>query len=331
MNRKLLCLIFAGVFAISTASARNAMEVESSYLGEGWFEYRLRTLDDPFIKKITLFQLVPWPFTNYVESVPPAHWTNFFYSGDWNGIKSDNTEVQPRIKEVVFRAKSSFTNFRRRQYGFTSILGVQLADPYEGGAGGYINLDCLIPCAPEEADGSASNIVSSIELIRDMVIDELIHTNGEIHGLTFSWNQKSTVQLEGSHDTKQWTPIARFFGTPTQTTWTTNTALNPYGNFFRLSLIANRHFTNGLAMGTSLVHASGAGEIPIQSQQIVDGKIKIGFASIPDTHYELVHDQWSGPTQTVQQVTAVGSFTSVTFDLIESQRGGSFRVRQLTK
>lgn len=331
MNRMALCLIFIGVFSVFTASSRNAIEVESRYLGEGWFEYRLRTLDDPFIKNITLVQLAPWPFTNYVESVPPAHWTNFLDSGDWWGIKADGTEIQPRLQEVVFRAKSNSTSFRRQQYGFVVVLVLHMADPYEGGAGGYVSSDCLVPCTPEEADGSASNMISRVEIVRDMLIDELIHTNGEIHGLTFSWNQMSTMQLEGSPDMKNWTPIARFFGTPPQTTWTTNSALNPYGNFFRLSLVANRQLTTGLSAATLAARSLTTSDIPIQSQQVVDGKIKIGFASTPGIGYEVVYDQWSGQTQAVQQVTAAGSFTWATFDLIKPQPGGSFRVRQFSK
>lgn len=331
MISKGLCSIFVGILAVFTATARDAIEVESSYLGAGWFEYRVRTLADPFFKKITLGQLAPWPFTNYVESIPPAHWTNFLDSSDWWGIKPDGTQAQPRIQEVIFRAKSSFTTFRRRQYGFTTVLGIQMADPYEGGVGGYVSTDCLIPCSPEEADGSATNMVSGIELIPDIKIDELIHTNGEIHGLTFSWYQQSTVQLEASHDMNLWTPVARFFGDPPQSNWTTNGALNPYGNFFRLSLIANRHFTNGLSGATFAIRSLVASDIPIQNQEILDKKIKIGFASIPDTRYQVTRDQWSGQIQTVQQVTAIGSFTSVTFDLIDSQRGGLFRVQQLSK
>jgi len=334
MNRRGLGLIIASVLVMFTASARNAMEVESSYLGGGWFEYRLRTLDDPFIKNITLGQLVPWPFTNYVEDVLPEHWTNFIPSGGWSGIMFDGAVAQPRVKEITFQVRSSFTSFRRQHFGFTSILFVETADPYflpGGGVGGYVNLDCLIPCAPGGADGSPSNMVSSIELIPDIKIDELIHTNGEIHGVKFSWAEPSTVQLEGSHDMGQWTPITRFFGNPPQSTWTTNASLNSSGSFFRLSLVANRHFTNGLPLPTSFARSAAPGEIAIQSQQIVDGKIRLGFASVPNARYEVTYDEWSGQPLAAQQVTAVSAVTSVSFDLIESQRGGLFRVRQIKK
>ena len=69
-----------------------------------------------------------------------------------------------------------------------------------GGAGGYVNLDCLVPCELEEADGSSPVLASRMELMPDITIDELIRTNGDIHGVTFSWSEPSTVELRASHN-----------------------------------------------------------------------------------------------------------------------------------
>ena len=107
---------------------------------------------------------------------------------------------------------------------------------------------CLVPCAPEEAgDGSAADLVFRLQLVPDLKIDELILTNSDVYGLKFSWITSSTVELQSSHDLTNWKSVARFFGDPPQTTWTTNSSLNAFGEFFRLRLIADRHDTNALS------------------------------------------------------------------------------------
>jgi len=92
---------------------------------------------------------------------------------------------------------------------------------------------------PEEADGSEPQLVSRFEIVTDLVINELIVTNGEVHGVTFSWVAASTVELQGSHDLIHWTPVARLAGNwNPPTTWTTSSSLNAYGEFFRLRAIS---------------------------------------------------------------------------------------------
>jgi hypothetical protein len=246
------------ILGIAVTFGKNAIEIESRYDGDGWFHYRLRTLEDPFLKEIRFEQLLPDPFVNYMTNTLPDHWTNFYYKGKWTGIMFDGTALQPRTNEISFSVRSSSTHFRRQNYAFETIVYFGFADVYKGGIGGYLDMDCLVPCSPEEADGSLPTLVLQVEIVPDIKIDDLIRTNSDIYGVTFSWAEPSTVELQGSQDMVEWTSISRFFGDPPQTTWTTNVSLNSFGKFFRLSLIANRHLTTSQASAPLVPKSNGS-------------------------------------------------------------------------
>jgi len=320
--------LFVGLFS---AYGRDVFELESRYLGDGWFEYRFRTLEDPFFTRIDLVQLAVFPFTNYVESVAPPHWTNAINGAEWNGVRFDRSMVQPRINEVVFSGRSARLHFRQSTNAFVSLFGLSVADVYSflNGAAGYARMPCLIPCSPEEADGSSPIFVSRVEMIRDIKIDQLIRTNDHVYGLTFSWNEPSTVQLEATHNLTNWTAVARFFGSPPSTTWTTNMPLEDHGKFFRLSLVANRHLTNATtATATTVSAAQRFREIPIISRELVRNQIQVGFASTPGGKYEIDHLSRAGQVICTTSTVASKSFTTVSFDISTSGNAGSFRVRQ---
>ena len=231
--------MMVSTIGISVADGRDVIEVESHYTGNGCFEYTVRTLYDPFVTDIGFAQLIPRPFTNYVSNTLPPHWTNSITDdGTWWGIAYDASGPQPRFNEISFSVCSSSTSFRRS--GLQVAFAVLLADCFDlRYFAGYNTLPALVPCAPEEADGSEPQLVSRFEIVTDLVINELIVTNGEVHGVTFSWVAASTVELQGSHDLIHWTPVARLAGNwNPPTTWTTNSSLNAYGEFFRLRAIS---------------------------------------------------------------------------------------------
>ncbi|NOS68962.1 MAG: hypothetical protein HOP33_03445 [Verrucomicrobia bacterium] len=336
MNANLVkSTLIAGIawtIGLSAGHGRDVLELESRYNGDGWFEYRLRTLEDPFFKAIRFGQLLPDPFTNYVANTLPDHWTNFVYNGVWAGIKFDATVPQPRINEISFSVKSGSTHFRRATPGFVTSIFLEFVDLYKGGGlGGYVNLNCLVPCSPEEADGSPPTIVSRIELIPDVKIDQLIFTNGQVHGLTYSWIQPSTVELQASHNLADWMTVARFFGNPPQTTWTTNISFSSFGQFFQLSLIANSHLANTQAPVTLASTSPHSLEIPIGNQEYINNEFRIGFISTPNGVYEVDYCELPGKTITTKQITASKLFTTLVFDIPEPRSAAFFKVRQLVE
>jgi hypothetical protein len=319
-NIRLFVFVAFNAIGVSAGLGRDYVEVESRYIGNGTFQYTLRTLEDPFIAQIGFAALFPYPFTNYLSSVTPPHWTNYFYQGQWTGIAYDASGPQPRFNEISFSATSTSTYFKRRQYGFETFFAVILADCLGGQyIAGYRNLDCLIPCSAEEADGSATQMISRAELLPDLIINELILTNGEVHGLRFTWDEPSTVELQGSHDLAEWTAVARIYGDPPQTTWVTNAALNSFGDFFRLRLISASQSQRSPER-VIVNHIGGEGKT-----------VTIGFASVSNMVYEVDRCESVGRVIETKRVTATGVFTTAVFEKTAPRRMGFFKVRQAIK
>lgn len=323
--------VIASLWALglSVGLGKDAVEVESHYAGDGWFEYRLRTMEDPFFAGIEFGQLLPSPFTNYVENTLAPHWTNYFYKGKWTGLMYDASVPQPRLNEISFSVRSSSTHFRREQYGFGTMVYYEFTFPYQGlsGLGGYLNLNCLVPCAPEEADGSPDTLVSRMEVIPDIKIDELILTNGQVCGVTFSWVQPSTVELQRSEDLGSWETVARLFGDPPQTTWTTNVSLGSSGTFFRLLLVAASHVSEAPAATLAAGDFQTIKEIPVVDQRLMGGQIRIGFPSAPNALYEVEHCEWRGDTIATKRIRASERFTPLVFETPAPHRAGFFKVQ----
>jgi len=332
-NIRLFVFVAINAIGLSAGSGRDFAEVESRYIGNGTFEYTLRTLEDPFIAQIGFGQLFPSPFTNYVSSVTPPHWTNFFYQAEWTGIVPDGSVPQPRLNEISFSVTSSSTHFKLQRYGFKTLLEVTLADCLGGEyVGGYKNFDCLVPCSAEDADSSIPQMISRAEFLPDLVINELIVTNGDIHGLRFTWDEPSTVELQGSHDLAEWTAVARIYGDPPQTTWITNALLNSFGEFFRLQLITNSHPATALASAVSASQPQRLSERVIVNRIGADGKtVSIGFASVSNVVYEVDHSESVGRVIETKRVTATGAFTTAVFEMTEPRGMGFFNVRQVVK
>src|ERR1039457_5862671 len=99
MSNRIQFVLIASIwtFGVAIVFGKDAIELESRYDGDGWFHYRLRTLEDPFLTEIYFGQLLPDPFANYLTNTLPDHWTNFFYVGKWTGIMFDRAVPQPRI------------------------------------------------------------------------------------------------------------------------------------------------------------------------------------------------------------------------------------------
>jgi hypothetical protein len=335
MNQHRIVITIIGsmvwAFGLCAGLSKDCIEVESHYTGDGWFQYSFRTLDDPCVQVIHIDQLYPW-FTNFMESATPAHWTNNFTYGGWDGISYDQSSPQPRINQITFSARSSSTYFRRASSGLFASVYIQLAPILGGdGEGGYVSLDCLLPCGPEEADGSSPDLVSRLEVVPSIKIQGLIVTNDCIYGLTFSWVDPSIVELQGSCDLSNWTPVARFNGDPPQTTWVTNVCLNSFGEFFRLLLVADRYFPSPQASTTLISGSQYSSKIPIAAEDIGNGEIKVGFASAPNAVYEVTYCERSGQTISVKQIQATNTYTRVIFPIGEPRSAAVFKIRQLVK
>jgi hypothetical protein len=170
------------LLAVRSAFAYEFAELESTYLGDGWFKYRLKSMNDLFFREADLIGLGV-SCTNRIDFGPnPLHWATNSYvqpnDADWD--VDDPFSPQTRPYEVTFFVRSSETHFKTQ---FSAVLAVSLypADWFPGpGVGvnilGIMTLTNLVPCAAEEADNSPTNFLATVSIISDATIDGLVRS-----------------------------------------------------------------------------------------------------------------------------------------------------------
>lgn len=244
--------VLIGLFlAAGVARATTFLTFQSTYLGNGWFQYQMNVMDDPFFTEADITG-VSLNFTSQIDQV--AGTNDWVYQGSDGWEFTNGYPARPYSE--TFLVQSSYTSYRlgsaTNMDGAVVLLSLELSGFYPGIAEGtisqnivgYANLPCLIPCSPEAADGSPTNLVFNLKLVPDVEINELIQTNGEFYGVDFDWASSATFLLQGSPNLSAWTNIAYIWGDPPETVWTTNTPLNPDGQFFRIELVSDGHQTN---------------------------------------------------------------------------------------
>ena len=305
-----ILFIFFVCFAIAKAKARDCIEIESSRQDGGWFKYSVRTLPDPFIKNLKINVVHTTPFTSLTETVIPDHWTNIV-NGDWPGLGFDDSYTQPRTNDTSFFFRTGLPGYRTVERGVLVLFYFEFTAPYTriDGGGGYVWLPAIIPCTAEESDNSPTNRISRFELVQDITIESLVHTNNQVFGLRYRWAEPSTVDLEASHDLADWNFITRIYGDPPVTTWTTNKSLDHYGKFYRLSLVSNSHST-----GARADIPIDNGSVAIKSLGLKDQKLDLQFLSEPRQTYEVTLRDRVGSLVERQRVTATNTITAVSFE-----------------
>ena len=97
---------------------------------------------------------------------------------------------------------------------------------------------------PDEAESLGTNeLISALGGLPDPVMAELLRNGERMVGIAYDYPALNTMRLEGSRDFKVWFNITYIFGDAGRTTWTNSSPLNDFGNFFRVSLVAEGHAT----------------------------------------------------------------------------------------
>jgi hypothetical protein len=319
--------------------ATTFLQFNSSYLGDGWFQYQMQVMADPFfvVADITGLDL---NFTNQInqssstsgwayENANPAN-----SDSDW--AFSQNTPARPYT--VTFLVQSSETSYRLATNGIFDgavvLLSLQFAGIYPGTDGavfsqnivGYAGFPCLVPCEPDAADGSPTNSSYTLKLVPDVNIQQLIQTNGVVQGVDFLWNSDATFLLQASQDMAAWTNVAYIWSTPPETLWTNTTPLNHYGQFFRVELVADGYQTDlpplNEAVGAvkpAVVRAnapspSGSVHPCVCSCQITQGKVAVNVTTQPGLRYTVAAMDRFLVARAAQAVTGTGASATVYFD-----------------
>jgi hypothetical protein len=333
-NLALLAFLIAFSFGVMTARATTFLQFQSTYLGDGWFQYQMDVVDDPFFTSVGVDLTLD--FTNEIDhSTASTNWIN----ASWNTNSSywaftNGTPARPFHETFLMR--SSETAYKLATNFDSAILGMSLslADfypfPTEGvysqNIVGYAWMSCLMPCPPEEANYAPTNYSFALKLVPDVAINQLVQTNGNIYGIDFIWDNASTFLLQGSADLNNWTNIAYVWSYPPETTWTTNTPLNSFGNFFRVSLIGEGYGTNlpplssaaakAVAKNGFIPKGGPAGAPSVMGCSFSDGKVLVNVTSQPGQTIQIQAVDSHFSVKQSRQVVSKGPVTTSTFDAV---------------
>lgn len=243
----LLLALMSG--AVIPADARTFARVESTYLGNGWFQYRVTSVPDAFWADVRISSFSVLTFTNRIAyGANPSHWvgdtTNAANRASW--ILTNNA-AQTRPYEKIFLARSSQAGFktatnRSASVSFSAVVQPALQNDTLGSFSGFRNnVPCLIPCPASESDGSPAVLVSTFDVIPDIkLIGESVAENA-LASITFAWSFDSTVRVEGSFDLVNWTTAGYAWGHAPYATTVFPQPVSTNGNYFRLILLATKH------------------------------------------------------------------------------------------
>jgi len=333
----LLISLVAFIAGVMTIRATTFLQFQSTYLGDGWFQYQMSVFNDPFFTEADITDLAVNFAGEIGSSTTSTNWSETD-SADAVSTWSFTNGYPARPYQETFLIQSSDTSFRLATNFDDAITTFSLFltgfTPAFGGGGvysenvvGYAWMPCLVPCTPDEADGSPTNYIFVLKIVPDVAINQLIQTNGNIYGMDFTWDYASTFLLQGSTDLNNWTNVAYVWSYPPETIWTTNTPLNNFGNFFRISLIADGYDTNLPSLNSSAVEISKAlakngtvaKAIPSGSPKVTgcsfsNGKVLVNVATAPGEQVQIQAVDSHLAVQQTQLLAAKGTVTTAAFD-----------------
>ncbi|MGA2180079.1 MAG: hypothetical protein ABSH15_10920 [Verrucomicrobiota bacterium] len=324
------------LLGLGNSFATTFLQFDSTYLGDGWFQYRMQVMNDPFFTEADIIGL-QINFTNQIDqSTDSQNWTNYDSDNAYScWFFSQSYPARPY--EEVFLVRSAETSYRLGTNngvldGVLVVFSLYLADfnPWvlngdvSANIVGYAAFPCLVPCPPEQADGSPTNFSYTLKLLPDISIQQLIQSNGVVSGVDFLWDYDSTLLLQASTDLTTWTNVTYIWSVPPETLWITNTPLNDFGQFFRLELVADGYQTNLPPLTSNAVLAKPAASrvsvaplaaIPrVSGCQMIKGKIAVSVATQPNQHYSVSALDSHKVVQATQPLTAAGNSATVYFD-----------------
>ena len=314
-------LVLLGFTSIASAD-RPWLESESTYLGDGWFRYRVGTRACPFLNTLTVGYLGV-NSTNWVQVGPvPARWafTNQPSQATWTA-DDQYSPWQTEPYDAVFELRSSMTNYQRGKGIVTMSLTLfempGLSSDLSYNIVGYWRFPALVPCLPAQADGSGSSLYTN-KSFGDIAITHLIRDHQGTWGIEFNYSYgDATFLLQASSDMATWQNVTYLYGQSGDNIWTNSTNLGQYGNFFRLEYVGMGQIAPDLlpplnpTARLAATMASAATKSVAQSKSVQpivatdDGNLTVRLNTTPGRTYEVdVYDAgklvWSASSAATQ-------------------------------
>ena len=250
-------LLFTLIGAALTGLAWNVgaypfVTCTSTYTSNGWFEYRLTLHEDPFFRQVELIGLdIALPTNAIAVGDLPAGWS---MDTNANAVSWQLTippppdypeEPLPRPLTAVLKVQSPYTSFRTSEKGlivpfmasindfaFTRFKSINLV--------GLFKLNGLVPCPPEQSDGSPPTLTTIGEAVPDIELRGFITISNSAYGISYAWDGPATMIVQSSYDGTTWTNIAYTLGNEGMNTWTSAVPLTSVGTLFRLRLYSTQ-------------------------------------------------------------------------------------------
>jgi hypothetical protein len=240
-----LALVTFSLASIGNSTAQTWLEVESTYLGDGSFHYRIGSRSSPIIKDLLVggFGVT---FTNTIQLAPsPAGWTNNVGAVFPNWTAEDSYSYwQVRPYDAGFELRSSLTNYtigagtvimRLTMYEF-----IEYSPHVSMDIVGYWNAPVLVP-SPIASDPVLPSTLYTNQSFEDVKIGEFVRNGDAILGIAFQANYAATYQLEASSDMSIWNPVIYLHSQVGRTVWTNAIDIRQWGSFFRLNYVEYGH------------------------------------------------------------------------------------------
>ena len=223
-------------------SAAEFLTLRSTYLGDGLFEYRVDLADDVFFTNASVGSLSV-SFTNRVEfGATDQNWTSSDSETSHAIWNFDLNSAQTRPYSTSFQVRSSNTTYRTVDaVAFVSYQATPqnlLVSTNFPALAGFAALRAIVPCSPDQADGSSSQLFDQFKLREELTISGLATTPGEVTGISFWWNLESTVQIQSSPDLSDWVVQTNLLGEAGTNEWVFPVSVRTNRLFYRLRLLA---------------------------------------------------------------------------------------------
>jgi hypothetical protein len=206
------------LLTVAPILARDFMTLESTYLGDGLFEYKLTFPDDRYWDQVSFGSVLGLAsFTDFVQI--PEGWD--VIGSPW---QQDPELPQPTPYQGVFRAHSDAPGYN---IGTVSVAFTphwrDWARPLDTNTNGllvlYANLSCLVPTTETGRALSPTNVVGRIPGYPELEVQGLVLTNHQPVGLRFNAGPSLPVTIQASDDLKHWKAIASAQGAAAPVTW----------------------------------------------------------------------------------------------------------------
>lgn len=235
-------------FAAEKASAYENMSLRSRYMGDGWFRYDMTLHQDPFFHSYDgCAILVEMNAFASFGSIPNGWQTFAASNGQVQVFFSTHPDFITRPLSATVWLQSSNTTYKTVDIGGASCAATcrfndQLENPYGSANIGYVlQMRSIVPCAPEDADGSPPDCTDVVAIFPDLRMDAFIITNGSPSGISFSWDRDCTAIVRASDDLTEWRDVEYFLFSPPRTNWFPSTELTSLGSFFRAGIVSLVH------------------------------------------------------------------------------------------